>query len=605
MSFQTRLLITYSLLIIMIVAMLGIVFYFYSTGIIERDAFSNLRVIAEKMSEQFDSHIIPMDLLTTYLLSDGNILQSVSVLANIDRSDPSSDKYITEARAVVQGGLLSYAIDRNFYRVSFLNANGDFLTSNFRKQDRMRDISRVISELPWRKEADRHQGRKVVVSPYLDPWAQYDNSKVFGLVRMIKIAGENSYIEVQSPYAELERIFSIPEEERVNIAAFSEDGGLLYVNNAPDDDLLAYYEQLALMGNIAFMDKLNPVTDKREIIIGMRSDYTNIRIVFAQDKGALFRPILYTSYLIVAVGFLIIAISFGYIYFFSKRLAKPIKDLKDKIESTKLDNLPEALSFESSNNEIEALNASFQRLKERLTEAVKREIKAQSLQIQASFDSLQAQVNPHFIYNILNVLSNKGVENKDDEICEICDGIASMLRYSTSTLERSASIKDEIEHLSIYLSLMKKRFEHRLFFNFDIDNSIMGEKVPKIILQQIAENSIEHGFRNSRKAMDIQIRGYVEDGRWYIEITDNGEGFKPEILLRLQESIKKTENELTGSGLQTGYAIGGMGLINIYGRLKLFFKDNFVFKLGNRPHEGAFVLIGGESHLMKGKDRDV
>jgi len=202
-------------------------------------------------------------------------------------------------------------------------------------------------------------------------------------------------------------------------------------------------------------------------------------------------------------------------------------------------------------------------------------------------------------------LSNKGVENNDDEICEICEGIASMLRYSTSTLERSASIRDEIEHLSKYLSLMKKRFEHRLVFNIDIDNTIIGEKVPKIILQQVAENSIEHGFRNLRKVMEIRIRGYVDAGYWYIEITDNGEGFKPEISQRLQESIKKMERELTGDSLQTGYAIGGMGLINIYGRLKLFFKDNFVFELGNKPQGGAFVLIGGESHSVKGKDRDV
>jgi len=605
MSFQNRLLVTYLVLIILLVGLLGASFYVYSTGILERNAYSNLKVIAEKMSQQFDSHIMPMELLTTYLLSDGNILQSVSVLANINRSDPSGEKYVTEARSVIQEGLISYAIDRNFYRVSFFNTNGDFLTSNFRKQDKTSNISAVIADLPWREEADRHQGRKVVVSPYLDPWAQYDNSKVFGLVRMIKTAGENSYIEVQSPHIELERIFSIPEEERVNIAGYSGDAGLLYANNTLDDELLAYYGQLASMSNMTFIDKMNPVTKKREIIVVTNSDYTDVSIVLAQDKGALFRPFLYTSYLIVAVGFLVIAISFGYIYFFSKRLVKPIKELKDKIEATKLDNLPETLSFESSNDEIEALNASFQRLKERLTEAVNREIKAQSLQIQASFDSLQAQVNPHFIFNILNVLSNKGVENNDDEICEICEGIASMLRYSTSTLERSASIRDEIEHLSKYLSLMKKRFEHRLVFNIDIDNTIIGEKVPKIILQQVAENSIEHGFRNLRKVMEIRIRGYVDAGYWYIEITDNGEGFKPEISQRLQESIKKMERELTGDSLQTGYAIGGMGLINIYGRLKLFFKDNFVFELGNKPQGGAFVLIGGESHSVKGKDRDV
>jgi len=63
------------------------------------------------------------------------------------------------------------------------------------------------------------------------------------------------------------------------------------------------------------------------------------------------------------------------------------------------------------------------------------------LQMKANFDSLQAQVNPHFIYNILTVLSNKGIENNDEEICDICESVASMLRYSTSTLKPSATIE--------------------------------------------------------------------------------------------------------------------------------------------------------------------
>jgi len=599
MSFQTKLLITYTLLIVLLVVILGASFYFYSTGILRRNAFTNLSVIADKMSQQFDSHIIPMDLLITYLLSDGNIMRSISMLASIDREAVGNNIYVTEAKSIIQSSLLSYAIDRNFYRVSFINNNGDFLTSNFRDPIPSGNISDVANGLIWREEADKYFGRKVITPPYIDPWAQLDKTKVFSLVRMIRVGGSMGYIEVQSPYQELERIFSIPVDNGVNIVVITETGNILFENKISNVALTDYYASLASMGDISLIDKKNPISGHREMIVGTSSDYTGVNIILAQDKSTLFRPFLYANYLVAVIGILVIGVSFGYIYIFSARLTKPIRELKNNMESTKLDNLPDVIELKNSNNEIEALNASFQRLKERLTEAVNREIKSQSLQILASFDSLQAQVNPHFIYNILNVLSNKGIEYDDDEICEICACIASMLRYSTSTLERLATIKDEIDHVTNYLLLMKKRFEHRLLFDVQIDEKILKERIPKIVLQQIVENSIEHGFRDSNRIMQIQVRGYEENNCWYIMITDNGEGFKPEVLEQLHESMKSMDNELMGTKMQTGYAIGGMGLINTYGRFLLFFKDNFVFTLENQLQGGARVLVGGKIHSKK------
>ena len=213
--------------------------------------------------------------------------------------------------------------------------------------------------------------------------------------------------------------------------------------------------------------------------------------------------------------------------------------------------------------------------------------------MQASFDSLQAQVNPHFIYNILNVLSNRGLIDGDDEICEICDSIASMLRYSTSTLKRTATIKEELEHVRNYLLLMKKRFEHRLKFNIDTDPEIYGETIPKIVLQQIVENSINHGFESLQTTMEIGIRGYMSDGWWFIEIMDNGQGFEPHILDELRTRMESIREDISSTEPYTGFAIGGMGLLNTYARMLLIYNRQFEFMLDNVDGGGARVTIGG------------
>jgi len=211
-------------------------------------------------------------------------------------------------------------------------------------------------------------------------------------------------------------------------------------------------------------------------------------------------------------------------------------------------------------------------------------------------------VNPHCIYNILNVLSNKGIVNGDDEICEICDNIASMLRYSTSTLKRTATIAEELEHVRKYLMLMKKRFEHRLEFEISADPEICNAAIPKIVLQQIVENSINHGFEKLQTIMYISVKGYASDGWWYIEITDNGQGFAPEVLNQLKIKMEEVKKELSGTESYKGLAIGGMGLINTYARLLLFHHGKFVFKLENAEGGGAKVTIGGILESVKGDE---
>lgn len=603
MSFQTRLLLTYSLLIVLLVFILGMSFYQYSARAFEANAYSNLEVISDKMIQQLDSLIRPMDLITVYLLSSGSFMSSMATLATLDGDNPRNLAFINEGKKDIYSTLLSYAIDKNFYRVSVINKNGHLITSIFRTQNVSENLPELIKGLDWTERADSVNGKAVILPPYADQWALTENIRVFGLVRAVQgPKGGIGYIEVQNPYSQLEKIFSVPDAGSTKVVAVTDSGEIFYSSGVTDGELLSYYSGLAAAGQGPVHMERNPLTRRDEIIAGAGSEYTGIRLVLAQDRDALLTPLLFTGNITLAFGFLLLIVSLIYVYIFSRQLARPIRQLKEQMEGTELANLPEQITFESSNNEIEALNRSFQHLRERLSEAVRRELRSQSLQMKASFDSLQSQVNPHFLYNILNVLSNKGIVNGDDEICEICDSIAAMLRYSTSTLKRSATIGEELEHVRNYLLLMKKRFEHRLRFHIEVDQAIYGEGIPKIVLQQLVENSINHGFESIRTTMEVRIRGYASGGRWYIEISDNGQGFDPEVLVRLEERMSSAKNELIYPEARTGLAIGGLGLINTYARMALYYNGRFVFKLDNNEAGGALVTIGGEMGLAEEGD---
>ena len=593
MRFRTRLLLTYSLLVLLLVVALGIGFYRYSSTIFERNAYASLSALADRMSQQVDNLVRPMDFVTTYLLSNGAFMSAMASLSALDRSDADNLLYINEGWQTITGTLLSYSLTKNFYSVNVFNRRGDFLSSNFSRHRDTRFVAGMIDSLPWTAEADRAAGRAVILTPYIDPWSPPPAPLVYGLARSVQgPTGGMGFLEVQNSAEDLDRLFAVPDLRSVAVLAVTRSGAVFYSSRQMTPSLVAYYAGRMPSPSQEVTLVRNPVSGADEILAGGTAATTGIHVVLAQEKAALLEPLRVIRNVTVLIGFLIVTVSFAFNLLSSRQLARPILRLSQQMERTELANLPERLVFERSHDEIASLNHSFERLRERLTEAVRREIASHSLQVEARLDSLQAQVNPHFIYNILTVLANKGLETGDEEIVAICDSLASMLRYSTSTARRVATLEEEVEHVRTYLSLMKKRFEHRLEYTLDVAPEILGEPIPKIVLQQVTENSLTHGYREGQPTLAICVRGWSEAHRWIMEVADNGQGFAPEKLRELRGRFRDVQQGLAEQGTRPGLAIGGMGLVNTYGRLLLFYGSGFVLSLDNGPDGGARVRLG-------------
>lgn len=179
----------------------------------------------------------------------------------------------------------------------------------------------------------------------------------------------------------------------------------------------------------------------------------------------------------------------------------------------------------------------------------------------------------------------------DEEICEICGCLAAMLRYSTSTKERYATVEKELEYLDRYIFLLKSRYEHRLEVKVDCEESVKQEQLPKIVLQQLVENSIQHGYNNSKNIMKIQVKGWRDETGWYFEVRDNGQGATEEVREELNEKMRKIREKIMSRGSSIEMEIGGMGLANTYARMFLLYNGKSVFRIRNME-EGLSVIIG-------------
>lgn len=597
MRFQTRLLLVYSLLIVLLVGILGVGFYRYSTRVLEQEALDSQEVALAQMHHQVDNLVRPMAFISTYFLSIEDMLTSLKVLSEMDRRNPENSLYVMEARRIIKSALLSYSFDRNFHRVNILTRQ-DFLSSNFLAPSVADNrVADRLATIPWYAEAEAAKGRVVLLPPFQDPWGPEpdDGPSVFALVRAVQGGGMGyGYVEIQRPQSELTSVFAVSEPESVRIVALTREGSLLYQNGYTADALLQQDLKMASAQSrdTAMVD--NPLTGERELLSVVSSEYSGVTILMARSRSALLQPIVLAGRLTLILGVSILLLSLAYIAIFSRQLTKPIRELKRKMEQTELDNLPERNAPLNSNNEIEALNQSFGQLRGRLNDAVKRELQAHALQMQAHFDSLQAQVNPHFLFNTLNVLSHRGLMSGDEEICEICDSIAAMLRYSTETGTRHASVAEDLEHVGNYLLLMKKRLEHKLVYEVRVPPEILKERLPRIVLQQIAENAIVHGMKKAGEVMRLEIVGEALPDGWQISIRDNGDGFPAQTLSALRKKLAAVRQEMDGPGMATGMGFGGMGIVNTYARLHAFFQGREIFEIEN-GEAGATVTIGARN----------
>lgn len=312
--------------------------------------------------------------------------------------------------------------------------------------------------------------------------------------------------------------------------------------------------------------------------------WTLFTFVDAQKESAYNNRIIIINLLIVMLFLMIFALISWY---FSVSFTHPIEYIISSISNydTNKHQTDNNLLY---NNEIEELlaiyNQMLQRIKkisdEKLSVLIEKE-HLNALKIQAELNSLQHQINPHFLYNTLQTISLNISSYNSNEIMKITSCLSEIYRYATSAGD-SFFLCDEFENLRNYIYIWSALFPGRYHVEYDIDPDT--EIVPslKLILQPIVENSFMHAFDNMPEGCRITIKAYIEDDNVVISISDNGHGMSDDELNRLQNKMKDTTKPLTGKGI---------GICNLYRRLMLAYGDDFEFKIQSTKKQGTTVTM--------------
>ncbi|MFZ5946217.1 MAG: histidine kinase [Bacillota bacterium] len=202
---------------------------------------------------------------------------------------------------------------------------------------------------------------------------------------------------------------------------------------------------------------------------------------------------------------------------------------------------------------------------------------------EAKLKFLEAQVNPHFLFNTLNTIAQAATIEGAATAASLTYALASLLRCSLGKSDYLVTIKEELTYIKDYLLIQKTRFPSRFEVEKEITEKAMDVKIPFMTIMTLVENSIIHGFTNIRWQGKLKIKGKVEGNTAIIEVIDNGVGMSDEVIQEVKSF--REDSTLKPSSLK------GIGLKNIYKRLEYYYADKFEFIIKVLPNKGTQVTI--------------
>lgn len=585
MKLRTRMILIFSLMILLIVAVNTI--YLVSTNVdgsmsYTEDRYKNM---SNNMIRALEQYVSLMDLAIEDITSDTTFMEAFYAIKHADASDSTAAQQSLMLQTLIRSPIVS-----KFYRVSVFTDEGFYISNKVNQKNVLASMDAEAFDHVWRvhylSAAKAAPYRRHIIAPHDDCFSEQTEQRIFSVVHAVTWRGEHlGYIEVAALEEDMNDLFVV-DNPNVHVRATLSSGDVLYA----DEDDTAIYDDIALNQFVTYTDP----TGLNRNVYHVESRSLNVDIHIASDEAyignmvwrMLLDLIRWAALIALAALLLVALVSIGMtrsIRLFQRRIrALRINDLLLMPDTSPL--REHAVSM--SHKDLYQMESSFNHLLVALHDATSNEMSLRESSLRSRLQALQTQINPHFIYNTLNIIAAKGMESSNEDIVDMCSQFAGMLRYSTDTRSESATLQADLDHVENYLHLLKARFEDRLMFTIDVPEPMLSMTIPKLTLQPLVENAMTHGFdKQTDMIRCISISGHADGHTFTLEVRDNGRGFAPDVLDALQrniEQIQQNPHVLPDSQEH-------IGLLNTCMRLRYFSKGAMWMTLLNDG--GAVVRL--------------
>ncbi len=269
----------------------------------------------------------------------------------------------------------------------------------------------------------------------------------------------------------------------------------------------------------------------------------------------------------------------------SSSITKPVRKLRDIMKSVDTGEFKIAGSMEAS-DEIKELAREYDIMVGRIRELIAENIREQELKRKSDLKALQAQINPHFLYNTLDSIIWMGEMGQSKEVVHMTSSLAKLFRLSISGGREIIPLKDEIAHVESYLTIQKMRYRDKFTYSIEIDPALYRCPMLKITLQPLVENAIYHGIKEVDHSGIISIRGEKNGDSILLSVQDNGRGMDEAALEALARSVYSSNSDDASMLTRPG-----MGVRNVHERIRLYFGEEYGLSFFSSTDKGTTVTV--------------
>ena len=308
--------------------------------------------------------------------------------------------------------------------------------------------------------------------------------------------------------------------------------------------------------------------------------YTGWKIIgVSPEHGFTLNEVKTRLFLVFVVAFFLFLLAVINAYISSK-ITAPIQELEKSVNALEEGELDTQV-YTGGSYEIQHLGRSIGGMARRIQALMNDIVAEHESKRKSEFDTLQSQINPHFLYNTLDIIVWMIENEQKQEAVKVVTALARFFRISLSKGRSIIPVRDELEHVRNYLTIQQKRFKNKFIYQIEAQEEVLSLASLKLMLQPLVENAIYHGMEFMDGDGEITVKAERNEDRLCFTIADNGLGMTKE----------QVEGLLTGETRSASKKGSGIGVKNVNERIRLYFGEDYGLEIFSEPDEGTAIQI--------------
>lgn len=563
LKIKTKLMVTNSILICLLVAAIGTFVYYHSVRIIRDKSINYTLGILEQIRNNIDITQEQINQATYIVFSNRTVLNTLQYgKSSLIWNDPVQP--VTGVERILSDFMLSR---QDIESVFLLGKNHTHFGTSYPLPD--------FTYTELYQKAKIGDGRLV--------WLDVDKEReLIPAVRLI------NNVNIQ-PVGVM--LFNIRESSirKVLSEQMSKMNGQVYILNrngnivsSSDQKLLGTRLDTRILKQIGPQEGffINTIDKQQSIVIYYPSRFNDWKFVSVIPMHEITKDAVNTRNIIIMAGLISLLIFIPLSYLVANEIITPLHQMATLMKTARIKDWSPKIDYRG-NDEIAYLSEAFNDMVLRINSLIDEVYEQKLRRNQQELKALQAQINPHFLYNTLETINWMARSKGAVEVAEIIKALSNMMRYSISYNEDITTIEKEIDHVKNYCLIQAARYGNKFQVTYQIEDEILDCNIPKLTLQPIVENAIMHGLKGKTNGGLIAIKGGIVQDNVVLTVSDNGAGMTDEqIEMAFGKGQPSNKDKHVGIGIQ-----------NVHHRICLNYGENYGLRISSKPGEGSAFEI--------------